>query len=74
MNEDLKGIPCLGTVRHVQEGSTYPDSIIIGTPGKGGEVKIYFNADDEAGAMVRIKTAFRLRQLAHNLQEGVVQP
>lgn len=32
-------------IRHIHENKeSRPDSITIGTPSKGGEVKVYFNA------------------------------
>lgn len=39
----------------------YPDYIEIGTPGKGGVLKINFNADDLAGAQRRIENAVNAR-------------
>lgn len=33
------------TIRHIHENKeNRPDSITIGTPSKGGEIKVYFNA------------------------------
>ena len=43
------------TVRHIHENKeNRPDSITIGTPSKGGEVKIYFNAakPEEINALI----------------------
>lgn len=45
----------------------YPDSIEIGTPGKGGNIKVYFDANDLAGAQKRIANAVHARQ--HFLEE-----
>ena len=45
--------------RHVNDR---PDSITIGTPSKGGEVKIYFNAkapDTETNALIDAALAAR---------------
>lgn len=54
----------------------YPDCIEIGTPGKGGALKIYFNADDLTGAQKRIDNAVNAR--AHLIQKlsenGAVKP
>lgn len=53
-------------VRHVQQSEPEArDSIEIGTPGKGGVVKVYFDAsasDDEIKA--RVDAAFRARAYA----------
>ena len=68
-------VPMLGTYQHVHtnrtEGPVYSSSITIGTPGKGGEVKIYFDPADPADAEKRIYEAFRLRDIARRLAEGV---
>jgi hypothetical protein len=35
------------TILHIHENKdNRPDSITIGTPSKGGEIKVYFNARD----------------------------
>ena len=39
----------------------YPDSIELGRLGKGGIIKIYFNASDLLGAQVRIDNAVEAR-------------
>lgn len=39
----------------------YPDSIEIGTPGRGGSIKIYFNASDLTEAQKRIENAVKAR-------------
>jgi len=66
--------PVIGEYRHVhtnyQDGPQYSSSITIGTPGKGGEIKIYFDPADPADADRRIREAFRLRELARQLNEG----
>jgi len=46
-----------------------PDSIEIGTPSKGGALKIYFDAGDPLDSEHRIREAFRLRELAQSLAE-----
>ena len=67
--------PQLGTYQHVHtsrtEGPQYSSSITIGTPGKGGEVKIYFDPADPADAERRIYEAFRIRDIARRLADGV---
>lgn len=66
--------PLLGTYQHVHtsktEGPVYSSSITIGTPSKGGEVKIYFDPADPVDAERRVKEAFRIRELARALAEG----
>lgn len=44
----------------------YPDSICIGTPGKGGELKIFFDSGDLAEAQQRISNAVSARQFLLN--------
>ncbi|MEN6610894.1 MAG: hypothetical protein ABFC24_08625 [Methanoregulaceae archaeon] len=46
----------------VTQRTEYPDSIEIGTSGKGGVIKVYFNADDLVGAKRRIENAVNARQ------------
>ena len=48
----------------------YPDSINIGTPGKGGDVKVYFNASNKVEAKQRIENAIEMCQLAEKLKSG----
>lgn len=51
--------------------SEWPDSITIGTPGKGGEIKIYFNSGDLNEAEKRIDAAVQVRQrLLNRLTQG----
>jgi len=40
----------------------YPDSICIGTPGKGGELKIFFDSGNLTEAQARIDNAVQVRQ------------
>jgi hypothetical protein len=40
----------------------YPDSLSIGRESKGGIIKVFFNADDLAGAQKRVDTAIRVRE------------
>jgi YbbR domain-containing protein len=39
----------------------YPDSITIGRVSKGGEIKVYFDADDLTGAQRRVDVAVQIR-------------
>lgn len=55
--------------RHIHI-SQDPDSIEIGTPGKGGAVKIYGNFLDPEGFRAKIKAAYELRQYAAELLTG----
>ncbi len=60
-------------IRHVhvhRDEDRNTDSIEIGTPGKGGVLKIYLNTDDPDAAVRRIEAAFSLRQYAQDLAEG----
>ena len=60
-------------IRHVhvhRDENRNTDSIEIGTPGKGGVLKIYLNTDDPDAAVRRIEAAFSLRQYAQDLAEG----
>jgi len=65
--------PFPGTYQHIhrQEGPQYSSSIEIGTPSKGGTLKIYFDPGDPVDEEKRITEAFRLRELARQLSEGV---
>ncbi|OPY42702.1 MAG: hypothetical protein A4E40_00338 [Methanoregulaceae archaeon PtaU1.Bin059] len=58
------------TVKKILEGSPFQDSIEIGTPGKGGAMKIYGDFADPAGFEARIREAVRLRKMASDLMEG----
>lgn len=46
-----------------------PDSLELGTPSKGGSLKIYFDSGDPVDAERRIREAFRLREIAQSLAE-----
>jgi hypothetical protein len=49
----------------------YPDSITIGTPGKGGEIKVYFDSGNLSEAQTRIDNAVTARQhLLNRLMAG----
>jgi len=58
------------TVKKILEGSPFQDSIEIGTPGKGGAIKIYGDFADPAGFEARIQEAVRLRKMTGDLLEG----
>jgi hypothetical protein len=57
-------------VKKIIEGLVFQDSIEIGTPGKGGAIKIYgdFSQPDEFEK--RIRDAVRLRKMTVDLMEG----
>ena len=59
------------TVKKILEGSPFQDSIEIGTPGKGGAIKIYGDFADPAGFEARIRDAVRLRKMASDMMGGV---
>lgn len=63
--------PQLITVKKILEGSPFQDSIEIGTPGKGGAIKIYGDFADTAGFEARIHEAVRLRKMTSDLMGGV---
>ena len=63
--------PQLITVKKILEGSPFQDSIEIGTPGKGGAIKIYGDFADPAGFEARIHEAIRLRTMTSDLMGGV---
>jgi hypothetical protein len=52
---------------HQFEGPYYPDSLEIGTPSKGGSVKVYGNLDDPTTFETRVRSAMALRALAQDL-------
>lgn len=58
----------VSTVFHIHENKdARPDSITIGTPSKGGEVKIYFSAQmNEEGIKTLIDKAFMARDYANH--------
>ena len=58
------------TVKKILEGSPFQDSIEIGTPGKGGAIKIYGDFADPAGFEARVREAARLRKMAGDIMEG----
>jgi len=54
---------------HRHEGPYYPDSLEIGTPSKGGAVKVYGNLDDTTTFETRLRAAMALRALAQELAD-----
>ena len=46
-----------------------PDSIELGTPGRGGTLKVYFDSEDTADAEKRIRNGFYLREIALSIAE-----
>ncbi|MCE5298623.1 MAG: hypothetical protein LLF84_06745 [Methanoregulaceae archaeon] len=56
-------------VKKIIEGPAFQDSIEIGTPGKGGAIKVYgdFSQPDEFEK--RIRDAVRLRKMTVDLME-----
>ncbi len=52
---------------HISED---PDSIEVGTPGKGGCFKVYGNFRDPEGFKAKIKAAYDLRRYAAELLSG----
>ena len=57
-------------VKKIIEGPVFQDSIEIGTPGKGGAIKVYgdFSQPDEFEK--RIRDAVRLRKMTVDLLDG----
>jgi hypothetical protein len=55
------------TCLHISEN---PDSIEIGTPGRGGAVKIYGDFRDPESFRAKIKAAYELRNYAAELLGG----
>ncbi|OPX66980.1 MAG: hypothetical protein A4E36_01805 [Methanoregulaceae archaeon PtaB.Bin009] len=60
------------TVKKILEGSPFQDSIEIGTPGKGGAIKIYGDFADPAGFEDRIREAVRLRKMTGEFMGGTL--
>ena len=59
------------TLKKILEGSPFQDSMEIGTPGKGGAIKVYGDFADPAGFEARIREAVRLRKTASDMMGGV---
>ena len=57
-------------VKKIIEGPAFQDSIEIGTPGKGGAIKIYGDFSQPGEFEKRIRDAVRLRKVTADLMEG----
>jgi hypothetical protein len=57
-------------VKKIIEGPAFQDSIEIGTPGKGGAIKIYGDFSQPNEFEKRIRDAVRLRKMTVDLMEG----
>lgn len=55
---------------HKWSGPQYLDSIEIGTAGKGGSMKVYFDANDVPGSKKRVDAAVEVRKYA---QEAIAK-
>ncbi|GEM_PF-455192 len=71
----MNGRPVKEPVRIIHETVTKvvterPDSLEIGTPSKGGVVKVYVDFSDVADAEQRIRNAMAMRDLANQLYSG----
>lgn len=51
-----------------------PDSIEIGTPSKGGAIKVYGDFDDVETFKDKVKRAFEVRKYANDLSDGKEPP
>jgi hypothetical protein len=58
------------TIRKIMESPLYQDSIEIGTPGKGGAIKVYGDFGNPDDFQKRITDAVRLRKAAVEMMEG----
>jgi hypothetical protein len=58
------------TIKKIIESPTYQDSIEIGTPGKGGAIKVYGDFGNPEDFEKRITEAVRLRKAAVEMIEG----
>ena len=60
----------LAEIRKMLAETDRPDSLEIGTPGKGGAVKVYFDARKSAEAWVIVSAAIELHHRARQAFEG----
>jgi len=60
--ERMAQVPPQPTVHHTV--NDYPDSIEIGTPAKGGAIKVYWDARDVVGFKFKIDNMVEIRQHA----------
>jgi len=58
-------------VKKIIEGPAFQDSIEIGTPGKGGAIKVYGDFGHAGEFEKRIRDAVRLRKMTVELMEGL---
>lgn len=58
--------PQEGTTRHINDN---PDSLEIGTPSKGGSIKVYGNFDDMGEFMAKVDRAMEVRRHAQSQME-----
>lgn len=63
-------------MHHYHHGSGQIDSLTleIGTPGKGGAIKVRGDADDPVAFMRRVKTAYAMRAYAQEFENGNLPP
>lgn len=60
-------------IQQILQSEANTDSVEIGTPSKGGVLKVYFNADDPAKAKARIDAAIHMRAYAAQALAGGAQ-
>lgn len=71
----ILGTPSVVEVRHYHiKDPEYQDSIEIGTPGKGGVLKVRFNAGDEEEAGRLVRAAYRMLVLGRELMASGEAP
>jgi hypothetical protein len=69
--QEALNLPAVTEIRHVHVPvPELNDSIEIGTPGKGGVLKVRFNAADPAEADRLIRSAYERLQLARELMDS----
>lgn len=54
----------------VISGTEHPDSLEIGTPGKGGAIKVYGNYANKEAFKEKILNAFEMREFANTKING----
>ena len=59
----------LGVAVALVESLRYQDSLEIGTPAKGGKVKVYYTFADPEGFIERVKNASEVNEKAMTLME-----
>ncbi len=63
MNDELRA----EILKAITDMEARKDSITLGTPSKGGEVKVYIDAGKPAESIERIKAALRLRKCMEDM-------